>query len=151
MAHQFDGVVQDRSASGETAFIEPLFAVELNNHLLMASKEEEWLVRRILGDLTALVHAEHETRQPQQRRPHDHEPERHAELSRVPVPLAVVDHGDLPHWNSCPGWRVVRTAFEPGRRLSLPCAQLWGLRAAAGLYLLVPRQRQQATDVSPVP
>lgn len=61
MANQFDGVVQDRSASGETAFIEPLFAVELNNHLLMASKEEEWLVRRILGDLTALVGAEHQT------------------------------------------------------------------------------------------
>ncbi|HEX7406448.1 MAG TPA: endonuclease MutS2 [Candidatus Binatia bacterium] len=61
MANQFNGVVQDRSVSGETAFIEPLFAVELNNHLLMASKEEEWLVRRILGDLTALVRAEHET------------------------------------------------------------------------------------------
>jgi DNA mismatch repair protein MutS2 len=61
MANQFGGVVQDRSVSGETAFIEPLFAVELNNHLLMASKEEEWLVRRILGDLTALVRAEHET------------------------------------------------------------------------------------------
>jgi DNA mismatch repair protein MutS2 len=61
MASQFDGVVQDRSASGETTFIEPLFAVELNNHLLMASKEEEWLVRRILGDLTALVRADHET------------------------------------------------------------------------------------------
>ena len=61
MARQFGGVVQDRSASGETTFIEPLFAVELNNHLLMASKEEEWLVRRILGDLTALVRADHDT------------------------------------------------------------------------------------------
>jgi DNA mismatch repair protein MutS2 len=61
MANQFKGVVQDRSASGETAFIEPLFAVELNNHLLMASKEEEWLVHRILGDITASVRAEHDT------------------------------------------------------------------------------------------
>lgn len=61
MANQFAGVVQDRSVSGETMFIEPLFAVELNNHLLMASKEEEWLVRRILGDLTALVRAEHDS------------------------------------------------------------------------------------------
>ncbi|MBP1687439.1 MAG: recombination and strand exchange inhibitor protein [Deltaproteobacteria bacterium] len=61
MARQFDGVVQDRSASGETVFIEPLFAVELNNHLLMASKEEEWLAHRILGDLTAVVRAEHDT------------------------------------------------------------------------------------------
>ncbi|MFN8627700.1 MAG: endonuclease MutS2 [Candidatus Binatia bacterium] len=61
MARQFDGVVQDRSASGETVFIEPLFAVEPNNRLLMASKEEEWLAQRILGDLTALVRAEHDT------------------------------------------------------------------------------------------
>lgn len=59
-AGQFAGVVQDRSVSGETMFIEPLFAVELNNRLLMAAKEEEALVRRILADLTALVRAEHE-------------------------------------------------------------------------------------------
>jgi DNA mismatch repair protein MutS2 len=61
MAAQFGGVVQDRSGSGETAFIEPLFAVELNNRLLMAAKEEEALVRRILGDLTALVRDAHAT------------------------------------------------------------------------------------------
>ena len=60
-APQFDGVVQDRSVSGETMFIEPLFAVELNNQLLMAAKEEEALVRRVLADLTALVRAEQET------------------------------------------------------------------------------------------
>ncbi len=60
MANQFDGVVQDRSVSGETTFVEPLFAVELNNHLLMASKEEEWLVHRILGDLTALIRADND-------------------------------------------------------------------------------------------
>jgi DNA mismatch repair protein MutS2 len=59
MAAQFEGVVQDRSVSGETTFIEPLFAVELNNQLLMAAKEEEALVRRVLADLTALVCAEH--------------------------------------------------------------------------------------------
>ncbi|MBI3783446.1 MAG: endonuclease MutS2 [Deltaproteobacteria bacterium] len=58
-ASQFEGVVQDRSVSGETMFIEPLFAVELNNRLLMAAKEEERLVRRILADLTELVRAEH--------------------------------------------------------------------------------------------
>jgi DNA mismatch repair protein MutS2 len=60
MAGQFDGVVQDRSISGETMFIEPLFAVELNNRLLLAAKEEEQLVRRILADLTARVRAEHD-------------------------------------------------------------------------------------------
>ena len=57
-ASQFEGVVQDRSASGETTFIEPLFAVELNNRLLVAAKEEERLVRRILADLTDLVRSE---------------------------------------------------------------------------------------------
>lgn len=56
-AAQFNGVVQDRSASGETTFIEPLFAVQLNNRLLLAAKEEEALVRRVLADLSALVRA----------------------------------------------------------------------------------------------
>ncbi len=55
LAPQFDGVVQDRSVSGETTFIEPLFAVEMNNRLMVAAKEEERLVRRILADLTDLV------------------------------------------------------------------------------------------------
>lgn len=54
-APQFQGVVQDRSISGETTFIEPIFAVELNNRLLLAAKEEEALVRRVLADLTELV------------------------------------------------------------------------------------------------
>ncbi|MCX8071800.1 MAG: endonuclease MutS2 [Candidatus Binatia bacterium] len=57
-AARFEGVVQDRSASGETAFIEPLFAVEANNRLMMAAKEEERLVQRILADLTEMVHSE---------------------------------------------------------------------------------------------
>jgi DNA mismatch repair protein MutS2 len=55
VAAQFNGVVQDRSTSGETTFIEPLFAVELNNRLLLAAKEEEALVRRVLADLTDMV------------------------------------------------------------------------------------------------
>lgn len=58
-APQFEGVVQDRSVSGETTFIEPLFAVALNNRLMVAAKEEERLVRRILADLTELVRTEH--------------------------------------------------------------------------------------------
>jgi len=57
-AAQFNGVVQDRSVSGETTFVEPLFALEMNNRLLMAAKEEEALVRRILADLTAMVRTE---------------------------------------------------------------------------------------------
>jgi DNA mismatch repair protein MutS2 len=59
-AAQLPGVVQDRSVSGETLFVEPLFAVELNNELLLAVREEEIIVQRILTDLTGLVGAEHE-------------------------------------------------------------------------------------------
>ena len=57
---KLQGIVQDRSASGETLFLEPLFAVDMNNDLLLHGREEERIVRRILADLTALVreHAE---------------------------------------------------------------------------------------------
>jgi DNA mismatch repair protein MutS2 len=58
-ASRINGVVQDRSISGETLFVEPLFAVELNNELLMAVREEDAIVRRILADLTGLVRTEH--------------------------------------------------------------------------------------------
>lgn len=58
-AAQLPGVVQDRSVSGETLFIEPLFAVEMNNELMLAVREEELIVQRILTDLTGLAGAEH--------------------------------------------------------------------------------------------
>ncbi|HUI28315.1 MAG TPA: endonuclease MutS2 [Candidatus Kryptonia bacterium] len=58
-ASRMSGVVQDRSVSGETVFVEPLFAVDLNNQLLMAAREEEAIVRRILADLTELARQEH--------------------------------------------------------------------------------------------
>lgn len=51
----FPGVVQDRSQSDETVFIEPLFAIELNNRLLLAEKTEEAEERRIRAELTAAV------------------------------------------------------------------------------------------------
>ncbi len=54
-AARFEGIVQDRSSSGETAFMEPLFAVEMNNRLALAAQEEERIVRRILFDLTEMV------------------------------------------------------------------------------------------------
>lgn len=57
-AWSFGGVVQDRSASDETVFIEPLFAVELNNRLLLASKTEEAEERRVRVELTDLVRLE---------------------------------------------------------------------------------------------
>ena len=56
-AWSFGGVVQDRSGSDETVFIEPLFAVELNNRLLLASKAEEAEERRVRVELTDLVRA----------------------------------------------------------------------------------------------
>lgn len=49
------GIVQDRSGSGETLFIEPLFAVELNNRLLLARKEMEAEEHRLFLWLTDLV------------------------------------------------------------------------------------------------
>ncbi|HEV8712999.1 MAG TPA: endonuclease MutS2 [Candidatus Binatia bacterium] len=52
------GIVQDRSGSGETLFIEPLFAVELNNRLLLARKEEEAEEHRLFLWLTDQVRAE---------------------------------------------------------------------------------------------
>src|SRR6185503_10894455 len=57
VAWSFGGVVQDRSASDGTVFIEPLFAVELNNRLLLASKTEEAEERRVRMELTDLVRA----------------------------------------------------------------------------------------------
>src|SRR5262249_55225968 len=51
-------ILQDRSGSGETVFIDPLFAVELNNRLLLVRKEEEAEEHRLFLWLTALVRDE---------------------------------------------------------------------------------------------
>jgi DNA mismatch repair protein MutS2 len=55
---RLQGIVQDRSGSGETLFIEPLFAVELNNRLLLTRKEEEAEEHRLFLWLTELVREE---------------------------------------------------------------------------------------------
>lgn len=55
---RLQGIVQDRSGSGETVFIEPIFAVELNNRLLLARKEVEAEERRLYLWLTDLVREE---------------------------------------------------------------------------------------------
>ena len=52
------GIVQDRSGSGETVFIEPLFAVELNNRLLLTQKEVTAEEHRLFVWLTDLVRKE---------------------------------------------------------------------------------------------
>ncbi|HEV2220668.1 MAG TPA: Smr/MutS family protein, partial [Casimicrobiaceae bacterium] len=54
-AERFEGIVQDRSVSGETLFVEPMWAVELNNRLMMLEREAEAEETRILGRLTAMV------------------------------------------------------------------------------------------------
>jgi DNA mismatch repair protein MutS2 len=49
------GVVQDRSASGRTCYVEPLFAVDLNNKLLLSKTDEREEEIRVLKELTTLV------------------------------------------------------------------------------------------------
>lgn len=51
----FEGVIQDRSASGETLFVEPLSAVPVNNAIAEEREAERAEVERILRDLTAEV------------------------------------------------------------------------------------------------
>ena len=54
-AEKLEGIVQDRSVSGETLFVEPMWAVELNNRLMMLEREAEAEQRRIYERLTGLV------------------------------------------------------------------------------------------------
>ena len=54
-AERLEGIVQDRSVSGETLFVEPMWAVELNNRLMMLEREVEAEERRILAHLTAMI------------------------------------------------------------------------------------------------
>jgi DNA mismatch repair protein MutS2 len=49
------GVVQDRSVSGATIFLEPQEIVELNNHLRLLQRSEEEEIRRVLAALTAAL------------------------------------------------------------------------------------------------
>ena len=48
----FEGVVQDSSQSGQTLFVEPLFAVELNNRIIKAMAREDEEVRRVLREMS---------------------------------------------------------------------------------------------------
>lgn len=51
----FDGLIHDRSATGQTLYIEPMRLVELNNDLQEALIGEEQEVLRIYKELSALV------------------------------------------------------------------------------------------------
>ena len=57
----FEGVIQDRSASGETLFVEPLSAVPINNAIAEEREAERAEVERILRELTAEVMAARES------------------------------------------------------------------------------------------
>lgn len=52
---RFKGIVHDTSASGATAFMEPLATVELNNHLRQLAIDEQREVERILRAFSARV------------------------------------------------------------------------------------------------
>jgi DNA mismatch repair protein MutS2 len=54
-SERLEGIVQDRSVSGETLFVEPMWAVELNNRLMMLEREVEAEERRILAHLTGMI------------------------------------------------------------------------------------------------
>jgi DNA mismatch repair protein MutS2 len=56
-AGQVPGVVHDTSASGQTLFIEPLGALDINNRLRALRIEEQREIERILRELSALVGA----------------------------------------------------------------------------------------------
>jgi DNA mismatch repair protein MutS2 len=53
--HAFKGIVHDLSASGQTAFMEPLPVVELGNDLREAERIEQMEVLRVLTTLSLLV------------------------------------------------------------------------------------------------
>ncbi len=55
---QVPGIVHDTSASGQTLFVEPMEAVELNNRWRTLQLEEEREIERILQALTAYVATE---------------------------------------------------------------------------------------------
>jgi DNA mismatch repair protein MutS2 len=54
------GVVHAASATGQTVFVEPLDAIDLNNRLVQLSEEETAEIARILDELTARVREERE-------------------------------------------------------------------------------------------
>jgi DNA mismatch repair protein MutS2 len=53
-----DAIVHGASATGQTVFVEPLAAIELNNRLVELAEEEAAEITRILAELTDLLRAQ---------------------------------------------------------------------------------------------
>jgi DNA mismatch repair protein MutS2 len=53
-----DAIVHGASATGQTVFIEPIAAVEMNNKLVQLAEDEAAEISRILAELTGLVQAQ---------------------------------------------------------------------------------------------
>ncbi len=53
--NKFEGIVHDRSSSGQTIFMEPLMSVHLNNDLTELLVEEKQVIHEILTNLTKKV------------------------------------------------------------------------------------------------
>lgn len=54
------GLMHDQSATGATVFIEPIESIELNNSLMNLRQEERREIEKILQQLTAFIHNDHE-------------------------------------------------------------------------------------------
>ena len=53
-----DAIVHGASATGQTVFVEPLVAIELNNKLVQLAEDEAAEIARILAELTDLLRAQ---------------------------------------------------------------------------------------------
>jgi DNA mismatch repair protein MutS2 len=117
------GIVHDRSQSGQTLFVEPADAVDANNDLVQATREEETEVERILAALTDAVR------------------ERGDELARLVTTVGEVD------------WIFARGHLAERMEATRPLITSGGpvmLRAARHPLLLVQSWRSPSHAVVPV-
>ena len=117
------GIVHDRSQSGQTLFVEPTDAVDANNDLVHATREEEAEIARILAALTDAVR------------------ERGDELERLVEAIGELD------------WIFARGHLAERMRATRPVLDAGGevaLRAARHPLLLAQSWRDPSREVVPV-
>ena len=117
------GIVHDRSQSGQTLFVEPTDAVDANNDLVQAAREEEAEIARILAALTDAVR------------------ERGDELERLVEAIAELD------WIFARGHLAER--MRATRPVLVPDGEV-ALRAARHPLLLAQSWRDPSREVVPV-